>query len=83
MGKEITCKKKSIAASSGKMKLSSQQTQTSAGQSVQLFQAGSPSIPHFHTHPAAMTWPGCDQDHGHASGAQGDKMQDHGHASGA
>lgn len=56
------------------MKLTSQQTQTSAGEPVQLFQAGSPFIPCFHTHPAAMTWPGCEQGCGHtpASGAQGD-----------
>lgn len=58
------------------MKLTSQQTQTSAGEPVQLFQAGSPFIPRFHTHPAAMTWPGCEQDHGHHLPLELREMQD-------
>jgi len=49
------------------MKLTSPQTQTSAGQLVQIFLVGSPCIPHFHTRAPVMTCPGCTQGHSRTS----------------
>lgn len=53
--------KRNRTASSMETTLTSQQTQTSAGRSVQLFQGDSPFIPLFHMHPPMMTCPGCKQ----------------------